>query len=587
VAFGQLETFAFGQRVPYFGVFDRSGAVPAKRKRMKNTVTDILLEALGRAKSKGELQLVETPVIMLDTPREKSHGDLATTLALTLAKPESKAPRKIAEIIVSNIQDTGGIIAKTEIAGPGFINFTFKQDRWQQTLFEIDAEGAEYGLRNIGKGEKVLVEFVSANPTGPLHVGHGRGAALGDALANLLSAVGYDVSREFYINDAGRQIRLLALSVWTKYQQSQGNDVPFPEDGYHGSYIEEIAQAFAKLHGNKYLKIPFDDCVDVFGDFGKESMLLDIRTDLEAFGVRFDTWFSEASLLIDNSVQRSIEELLESRNMYEQDGALWLRSTLFGDDKDRVVVKQDKSYTYLATDIAYHRNKLGRGFKSLVNIWGADHHGYIPRVQAVIQAFGHPKDSLHVLLVQLVAILRNGQPVPMSKRAGNFVTLREVVQDVGSDAARFIFLTRRSDSHLDFDLNIAKEQSRENPVYYVQYAHARIASLFREAETRNIAIPSKDAVNISLLGREEEQNIIKALAKYPEVVEEAALAYEPHRLTFYLQDLAGLMHNYYFKHRVITEDAALTAAMLFLMKQVKTVIKSALTILGVNAPERM
>ena len=260
---------------------------------------------------------------------------------------------------------------------------------------------------------------------------------------------------------------------------------------------------------------------------------------------------------------------------------------LFGDDKDRVVVKQDKSYTYLATDIAYHRNKLARGFKSLVNIWGADHHGYIPRVQAVIQAFGHPKDSLHVLLVQLVAILRNGQPVPMSKRAGNFVTLREVVQDVGSDAARFIFLTRRSDSHLDFDLTIAKEQSRENPVYYVQYAHARIASLFREAETRNIAIPTKDAVNISLLNLEEEQNIIKALAKYPEVVEEAALAYEPHRLTFYLQDLAGLMHNYYFKHRVITEDAARTAAMLFLMKQVKTVIKSALTILGVNAPEKM
>ncbi len=554
---------------------------------MKNTVTDILLEALGRAKSKGELLLNEMPAIVLDTPREKSHGDLATTLALTLAKPESKAPRKIAELIVSNIQDTGGIIAKTEIAGPGFINFTFKQDRWQQTLFEIDSEGAEYGLRNIGKGEKVLIEFVSANPTGPLHVGHGRGAALGDALANLLSAVGYDVSREFYINDAGRQIRLLALSVWTRYQQSLGNDAPFPEDGYHGGYIEELAQAFTKLHGNKFLKVPFDECVDVFGNFGKEAMLLDIRTDLEAFGVRFDSWFSEASLLKDKSVQGSLEELLESRNMYEQDGALWLRSTTFGDDKDRVVVKQDKSYTYLATDIAYHRNKLARGFKTLVNIWGADHHGYIPRVQAVIEAFGHPKDSLHVLLVQLVAILRNGQPVPMSKRAGNFVTLREVVQDVGSDAARFIFLTRRSDSHLDFDLAIAREQSRENPVYYVQYAHARIASLFREAETRNIAIPTKDAVNISLLNREEEQNIIKALAKYPEVVEDAALAYEPHRLTFYLQDLAGLMHNYYFKHRVITEDAALTAAMLFLMKQVKTVLKSALTILGVNAPEKM
>jgi arginyl-tRNA synthetase len=303
--------------------------------------------------------------------------------------------------------------------------------------------------------------------------------------------------------------------------------------------------------------------------------------------VRFDTWFSEAALLKDGSVQQSIDELLESRNCFEQDGALWLRSTTFGDDKDRVVTKKDKSYTYLATDIAYHRNKLARGFTTLVNIWGADHHGYIPRVQAVIQAFGHPKDSLHVLLVQLVSILRHGQPVPMSKRAGNFVTLRDVVQDVGSDAARYIFLTRRSDSHLDFDLDIAKEQSRENPVYYVQYAHARLASLFREAETRNINVPTSDAVDLSLLDLPEEQSIIKALAKYPEVIEEAALAYEPHRLTFYLQDLAGLLHNYYFKHRVITEDLKRTAVKLFLMKQVKTVIQSALKILGVNAPERM
>ena len=554
---------------------------------MKQTLTEILLQALNRAKDNGELKLETQPAITLDTPREKSHGDLATTLALTLAKPESKPPRKIAEIIVASIQDEDGVLAKTEIAGPGFINFTFKQDRWKKTLFEIDSEGPAYGLKNIGKGERVLVEFVSANPTGPLHVGHGRGAAIGDALANLLAAVGYNVSREFYINDAGRQIRLLAQSVYARYQKLFGNNVPFPEDGYHGSYIEEIAQGFIRLHGNKYLNAPFEECVQQFGDFGKEAMLADIRTDLEAFGVRFDSWFSEAALLKDGSVQRSIDELLESRNCFEQDGALWLRSTAFGDDKDRVVTKKDKSYTYLATDIAYHRNKLARGFTTLVNIWGADHHGYIPRVQAVIQAFGHPKDSLHVLLVQLVSILRHGQPVPMSKRAGNFVTLRDVVQDVGSDAARYIFLTRRSDSHLDFDLDIAKEQSRENPVYYVQYAHARLASLFREAETRNISVPKSDAVDLSLLELPEEQSIIKALAKYPEVIEEAALAYEPHRLTFYLQDLAGLLHNYYFKHRVITEDRKRTAAKLYLMKQVKTVIRGALKILGVNAPERM
>src|SRR5512143_734418 len=554
---------------------------------MKQTLTEILLQALRRAKEKGELKLESQPVITLDAPREKMHGDLATTVAMALAKPEAKPPRRIAEIIVGNIRDDEGIIEKTEIAGPVFINLFFRQDRWKKTLFEIDAEGAAFGVPDIGKGEKVLVEFVSANPTGPLHVGHGRGAAVGDALANLLSAAGFEVSREFYINDAGRQIRLLALSVYARYQQSFGNDVPFPEDGYHGGYIEEIAQGFAKVHGDRFRSIPFDDCAAHFAEYGKNAMLADIRTDLETFGVRFDTWFSEQSLLTEGSVQRSIEELKERGVAYEKDGALWLKSTAFGDDKDRVIIKKDGEYTYLATDIAYHRNKLARGFQQLVNIWGADHHGYIPRVQAVIQAFGHPKDSLHVLLVQLVAILRNGQPVPMSKRAGDFVTLRDVVQEVGSDAARYIFLTRRSDSHLDFDLDVAKEQSRENPVYYVQYAHARLASLFREAESRGITVPSKERVDLSLLDLEEEQYIIKALAKYPEVVEEAALAYEPHRLTFYLQDLAGLLHNYYFKHRVITEDAPRTSAKLFLMKQVKTVIQSALKILGVNAPERM
>jgi arginyl-tRNA synthetase len=508
---------------------------------------------------------------------------------MILAKPESKPPRKIAEIIIGNIEDLDGILEKTEIAGPGFINFFFKHDRWKKTLFDIDAEGARYGLTNIGKGERVLVEFVSANPTGPLHVGHGRGAAVGDALSNLLAAVGFSVQREFYINDAGRQIKLLAKSVYSRYRQMHGKDEPFPEDGYHGSYINEVSASASTspLISLKFVDTPFEQCEREFADFSKDEMLRDIKKDLGDFGVRFDSWFSERNLLADGSVQRSIEELKERGFAYEKDGALWLRSTAFGDDKDRVIIKQDGEYTYLATDIAYHRNKLARGFTQLVNIWGADHHGYIPRVQAVIQAFGHPKDSLHVLLVQLVAILRHGQPVPMSKRAGTFVTLRDVVQEVGSDAARYIFLTRRSDSHLDFDLDVAKEQSRENPVYYVQYAHARLASLFREAESRGIAVPAREAVDVSLLDLEEEQNIIKALAKYPEVIEEAALAYEPHRLTFYLQDLAGLLHNYYFKHRVITEDAARTGAKLFLMKQVKTVIQSALKILGVTAPERM
>ena len=555
---------------------------------MKQTLTEILLEALKRAKDKGDLKLETQPVITLETPKDKNHGDLATTIALTMAKTEGKPPRKIAETILANIQDEEGIIAKTEIAGPGFINFFLKQDRWRKTLFDIDDQAHEYGLKDIGRGERVQIEFVSANPTGPLHVGHGRGAAVGDALANLLASVGYDVQREFYINDAGRQVRLLAQSIYSRYQQALGNDVPFPEDGYHGEYIAEVAQAFSNAHGNAYLNKPFGECAAVFADFGKDTMLADIKKDLEDFGVRFDVWFSEKSLLADGTVQRSIEELKERGYAYERDGAIWLRSVTFGDDKDRVIVKKDGDYTYLATDIAYHRNKLGRGFRQLVNIWGADHHGYIPRVQAVIQAFGHPKDSLHVLLVQLVSILRHGQPVPMSKRAGTFVTLRDVAQDVGRDAARYIFLTRKTDSHLDFDLDIAKEQSRENPVYYVQYAHARIASVFREAEARGLTIPTRETVTIGLLDLEEEQNIIKALARYPELIEESAGAYEPHRITFYLQDLAGLLHNYYFKHRIIdAEDAARTGARLFLMKQVKTVLQGALKILGVSAPEKM
>ncbi len=556
---------------------------------MKPTLTEILLQALSRAKEKGELKLETQPTVTLDAPRGKTHGDLATTLAMAMAKQESKPPREIAEIIISNIHDEEGIIEKTEIAGPGFINFFLSRDRWKKTLFDIDAEGPAFGLRNIGNGEKVLVEFVSANPTGPLHVGHGRGAAVGNALANLLAAVGYDVSREFYINDAGRQVRLLARSVYSRYRQMHGKDEPFPEDGYHGTYINEVSASASTSEsiGLQYVERTFDESEGVFADFSKEQMLADIRKDLQDFGVRFDVWFSEKSLLADGSVQRSIEELKERGYAYERDGALWLRSTAFGDDKDRVIIKKDGNFTYLATDIAYHRNKLARGFKTLVNIWGADHHGYIPRMQAVIQAFGHPQDSLHVLLVQLVAILRHGQPVPMSKRAGTFVTLRDVVQDVGSDAAKYIFLTRRSDSHLDFDLDVAKEQSRDNPVYYVQYAHARLASVFREAEARNISVPTGEAVDLSLLDLEEEQKILKQLARYPEVVEEAALAYEPHRLTFYLQDLAGLLHNYYFKHRIITDDATRTGVKLYLMKQIQTVIRSALKILGVNAPERM
>ncbi len=555
---------------------------------MKETLSNILYNALTEAKEKGELKMKEEPLIILEIPKDETKGDIATTVAMALAASEKKKPRDIAEIIIRRLRDEKGIIDRTDIAGPGFINFFLKDKYWYEVLRAVHRE-EDFGRVDIGNGEKVQVEFVSANPTGPLHVGHGRGAAVGDALSNLLAATGYDVMREFYINDAGRQIKLLAQSVYSRYRQMHGKDEPFPEDGYHGTYINEVAASAtaSQAISLKFVDVPFEKCEADFAEFSKEEMLRDIRNDLSAFGVRFDNWFSEQSLLDDSSVKKSIEELKKRDFVYEKDDALWLRSTAFGDDKDRVVIKKDGSYTYLATDIAYHRNKLSRGFKKLVNIWGADHHGYIARVQAVIQAFGHPKDTLHILLVQLVAILRHGQPVPMSKRAGDFVTLREVIQEVGSDAARFFFLMRRHDSHLDFDLDLAKKASSENPVYYVQYAHARLCSVERMAEERGIKMPDINNVDLSLLKLPEEKSIIKQIAIYPLTVEGAARALEPHRITFYLQNLAGLLHNYYFHHRIITDDKPLTDARLILMKGVRQVIKNALTILGVSAPEKM
>jgi len=556
---------------------------------VKEALSNILYNALKEAKKNGELKIKDEPLIVLEIPKDETKGDIATTVAMALAASEKKKPRDIAEIIVKHIKDKAGIIDKIDIAGPGFVNFLLKNEYYHQILKQIDKEGKDYGSVDIGKGEKVQVEFVSANPTGPLHVGHGRGAAVGDALSNLLAATGYDVTREFYINDAGRQVRLLAQSVYSRYRQMHGKEEPFPEDGYHGTYINEIAVSATASQAIRlrFVDVPFEKCEADFAEFSKEEMLRDIRNDLNVFGVRFDNWFSEQSLLDDSSVQKSIEELKERGFAYEKDDALWLRSTAFGDDKDRVVIKKDGSYTYLATDIAYHRNKLSRGFKSLINIWGADHHGYIPRVQAVIQAFGHPNDALHVLLVQLVAVLRQGKPVPMSKRAGDFVTLREVVQEVGSDAARFFFLMRRSDSHLDFDLELAKKQSSENPVYYVQYAHARLCSVERQAEERGIKIPDADSVDFGLLKLPEERNMMKQLALYPITIEGSARALEPHRITFYLQNLAGLLHNYYFHHRIIIDDKPLTDARLVLMKGVRQVIKNALDIIGIKSPEKM
>jgi len=535
----------------------------------------------------GLLKTKTLPPIILEIPKDESRGDYATTLAMTLASTEKRSPREIAETIAGQLEDREGVLERVEIAGPGYINLFIKRSCWIQTLKDAVGMGEDYGRLDIGKGKPVQVEFVSANPTGPLHIGHGRGAAFGDSLANLLKAAGYDVQKEYYINDVGNQMETLGRSTYLRYKQDFDPHVPFMEDGYKGDYIKEIAKEVRKDAGDRYLKVPEEEAIPFFKEYAKNRILYGIRKDLEDFGVLFDNWFSEQSLYDSGEVEDVLRELEEKGYLYEREGALWLNTTAFGDDKDRVVVRSTGQKTYFASDIAYHRNKFKRGFHLLVDIWGADHHGYEPRMRAGVQCLGYPQENLRIILVQLVTLLRDGKPVSMSTRAGEFVTLREVLDEVGRDAARFMFLTRRSDSHLDFDLDLVKKESAENPVYYVEYAHARIANIFKQAEVRGIEVPTVDDVDLSLLERPEELKMIKLISAYPEWIEGSAQAFEPHRLTFYLLDLATALHNYYFHHRVISEDRPLTMARLVLMRGVMQVLRSALAILGIEAPERM
>lgn len=573
---------------------------------VKEAVLATLREALEDARTAGDLKLTEWPALVLDSPKKSGWGDLATTVAMTLSASERRAPREIAEVIAGRLRAHPDVLERIDVAPPGFINLTIKRDLWFQVLAEIEAQGERYGRSTFGQGTKVLLEFVSANPTGPLHMGHGRGAALGGALANLLRATGYEVTTEYYVNDAGRQMKLLAESVeaccLTLLQQP---DVRFPEDGYRGAYIEALARKLLVHAKATQLDPVLPHLTTLCREEASRLLLDDIKSDLEQFGLHFDTWLSEQSLFDDGKVEGALAILKQNGLIVEQEDALWFRSTAFGDDKDRVVTKQDGEYTYLASDIAYHQEKLGRGYDLLINIWGADHHGYIPRMQAAVEAFGYPKDRLKVLLVQIVNLLRGGQRVTMSKRAGEMVTLRDVIEEVGADAAKFIFLTRRADSPLDFDLEAATQQSADNPVYYVQYAHARVASLLRVAAERGMIVHGPGEVDWSVLASPDDLGLIKPLADYPALLEASAQALEPHRLTYYLQDLAARLHAYYYKHRILppllerdldgqdrlAEDApltpALTAARLCLFRSVQTVIRNGLGILGVTAPERM
>jgi len=529
---------------------------------------------------------VTDAVIEIEIPREEKFGDFATPVAMGLSKVLRKPPRKIAEEIVHSIEEKDEF-ERVDIAGPGFINFTFSKGFLSSQLRALLSEKDRFIRTDVGKGGKIQIEFVSANPTGPLHLGHGRGAAVGAALSNLLEAGGYEVEREYYVNDAGRQVKLLGLSVFAKYQQLLGLEYPFPEDGYKGDYIEGVARRIIDKHGSKYSEMSFREAEDFFTDVSYREMHREIENDLKDFGIVFNTWQSERELYSKNDVDKAIDDLRHRRHLYEKDGALWFKATAFGDDKDRVIIKSDGEFTYFASDIAYHRKKIEAGFSEIIDIWGADHHGYISRLKAVIQALGYPPEHLKVLLVQMVTLLRAGKPVQMSKRAGEFVTLREVMDEVGSDTTKFIFLTRRPDSHLEFDLEVAKEQSAENPVFYVQYANARISSIFVHAREKGVDAADFESANLSLLSTPEELRIIKKLLTYPMTFEGAVVSREPHRITFYLQELAGLFHPYYNKYKVVTDDAGLSKARLALCEAIRIVLKDGLHILGLGAPERM
>jgi len=558
---------------------------------MKQEIKELIYKALKKAYQKGDLPSSEFPGVELEEPKARMHGDFSSNIAMIMASSQKMAPKKIAESIINHMDDSGSIILKVEIAGPGFINFYLRQSAWYPVLHRVYEQGERYGSSNMGKGEKIQVEFVSSNPTGPLHVGHGRGAAVGDSVGNILSFCGYDVQKEYYINDSGRQINTLGRSVFYRYRELLGEKIEFPATCYQGDYIRDIAIKIKDSDGEKFIdpddKKDEEKAVSYCAKLAAEEILEGIRQDLDSFGVKFNKWFSEQSLYDSGMVDSVINDFEQKKIIYKRDGALWFKTSDFGDEKDRVVVKKNGEKTYFASDIAYHQEKYERGFDLVIDVWGADHHGYIPRMSASVQASGRDKNQFHVILVQLVNLLRGGEPVAMSTRAGEFVTLKDVMSEVGRDAARFIFLTRHYDSPLDFDLELAKKKTSDNPVYYVQYVHARISSIIRKATEREINDIVTDGEAIAMLTQSEEVELMKALARYPETIENSAKLMEPHRITFFLMNLASLFHAYYNKHRVLTDDPVLSRGRLYLITAVQKVIRNGLTLLGVSAPERM
>ncbi|HDR7760290.1 arginine--tRNA ligase [Bacillus cereus] len=550
-------------------------------------VKGLIKEEIQAAVLKAELATEEQiPNVVLESPKDKTNGDFSTNMAMQLARVAKKAPRMIAEELVANFDKAKASIEKIEIAGPGFINFYMDNSYLTDLIPTIINAGEAYGETNTGKGEKVQVEFVSANPTGDLHLGHARGAAVGDTLCNLLAKAGYDVSREYYINDAGNQIHNLALSVEARYMQALGLDKEMPEDGYHGADIIGIGKRLAEEFGDRYAKADEKESYEFYREYGLKYELAKLQKDLESFRVKFDVWFSETSLYKNGKIDQALAVLKEREEIFEEDGATWFRSMTYGDDKNRVLIKNDGSYTYLTPDIAYHRDKLERGFDKLINIWGADHHGYIPRMKAAIQALGYDKDTLEVEIIQMVQLYQNGEKMKMSKRTGKAVTLRELMEEVGVDAMRYFFAMRSGDSHLDFDMDLAVSKSNENPVYYAQYAHARVCSILRQGEELGLATGGD--VNYKLVTSEKEVELLKKLGEFPAVVADAAQKRLPHRITNYAFELAATLHSFYNAEKVLNQDnVELSKARYELMKAVRTTLQNALAIVGVSAPEKM
>ena len=586
---------------------------------MKSKLTQILIDVAEQLKQQGVIPAEQAVRVQVDPTKDKAHGDFASNLAMMLAKPAGMAPRELAAKIIA-LLPSESVITKVEIAGPGFINFFVDDQAKFAVVDQILQQKAAFGQSTVGQGRSVLIEFVSANPTGPLHVGHGRGAAYGASLSSLMAFAGFDVTKEYYVNDAGRQMDILATSVWLRYLELCGEEFAFPSNGYKGDYIYAIARQLHDAQGETLRKPVFEVFANVCADEGQEGgdkeqhiddlidrakallgsdyetvfnlalkdILTDIEEDLAEFGVTFDNWFSERSLAHTGVVDAALEKLQKADKIYEQNGALWFRSTEYGDEKDRVVVRENGLKTYFASDIAYHFNKLERGYETLIDIWGADHHGYIPRVKAAMQAMDTNPDALEVLLVQFAILYRGGERAQMSTRSGQFVTLRELREEVGSDAARFFYVARKSEQHMDFDLDLAKSKSNENPVYYIQYAHARICSVLSQLADKGYQLDlAQGLANMDKLTTEYETDLATKLAQFPELIGRAALAREPHQVAYYLKDLAHGLHSYYNSEQFIVEDAELRNARLALISAVQQVLQNGLAIIGVSAPEKM